>query len=427
MCWPTTASPRHGETLTIEIDSDRHWDRSPSLATASHIVYTPVAGFTGTDTFNYHFRDEPGAMHVATLPSTYWSTFPAACPVSCSWMWTTTASTVSRFRTRWHDRHPDGNECPGRASGPGACHQCHRLLRVRGPGTRKYTLSESQPEFLLDGVDSIGTQGGTAGNDQLTIQLDQDTHGEDNNFGERGREAKRISITDFLSTTPRDGVLVASDSGNGATRWYAIEGGWTHAADLMVELKDESNTVRVDVEDNDSHMYYASVAYRDVQTIQPLSGANGTQLMRVVAAPSVLHPNAFVGEGDSAAEGEAAAHPARSGAEGEASGVVASSFQSSIIVQTDMATDTDDSGQLLLVPGTLDSNPEPNELAEAEAAAVVDSVASVDSVMVEIGFEQQAENHSADELAGLMQGEDDDFTASADEFFGDSLLTDEPL
>jgi len=51
------------------------------------------------------------------------------------------------------------------------------------PGT--YTLTETQPAGYLDGIDTIGTPGGTAGNDVFSnIVLAAGVNGVDNNFGE---------------------------------------------------------------------------------------------------------------------------------------------------------------------------------------------------------------------------------------------------
>src|SRR5262249_9178578 len=51
------------------------------------------------------------------------------------------------------------------------------------PGT--YTLTETQPQNYLDGKDAIGTQGGTASNDQFSnFTLQSGTQGVNNNFGE---------------------------------------------------------------------------------------------------------------------------------------------------------------------------------------------------------------------------------------------------
>ncbi len=48
-----------------------------------------------------------------------------------------------------------------------------------------YTITETQPAGWLDGLDSVGTQGGTTGNDVLSdINLAPGVNGTDNNFGE---------------------------------------------------------------------------------------------------------------------------------------------------------------------------------------------------------------------------------------------------
>ncbi|WDE05182.1 DUF11 domain-containing protein [Thalassomonas viridans] len=53
------------------------------------------------------------------------------------------------------------------------------------PGS--YSLTQAQPQAWLDGRESLGSLGGTAGNDEFTaIQLNADNNGEDYNFGERG-------------------------------------------------------------------------------------------------------------------------------------------------------------------------------------------------------------------------------------------------
>src|SRR5262249_5396012 len=50
------------------------------------------------------------------------------------------------------------------------------------PGT--YVLTETQPDEYLDGKDTVGTQGGTAGDDVLSnIVLLAGVDGTDNNFG----------------------------------------------------------------------------------------------------------------------------------------------------------------------------------------------------------------------------------------------------
>ncbi len=290
-------------------------------------------------------------------------------------------------------------------------------------------ISEIQPEFLLDGVDSIGTQGGTVGNDSFTIELDQDTVGEENNFGERGREAKRISLSDFLSTTPRDSVLIASHAETGSTKWYAIEGGWIQAAELSAAITAE--TLQLDVEGTDDRMHYATISYMDIAQVRSMPGANGTLLARVVGSANDLfqtvevdfsNPDQPEGEADttpvgSLAEGEA-------DAEGEATATLATMMHEPITVQTDAATEGATEDLMLVSPeapttGSLFDSP-----AEGEAKTVAQSTASIDSVLVEIGFEEDSD--TVERLIEGMQEDEDDFAAAADELFSDLAATDEP-
>lgn len=49
----------------------------------------------------------------------------------------------------------------------------------------QYTLSQEQPSGVSDGIDTIGSQGGTVSeNDEFTIALAEGVHGVENNFGE---------------------------------------------------------------------------------------------------------------------------------------------------------------------------------------------------------------------------------------------------
>lgn len=71
-----------------------------------------------------------------------------------------------------------------------------------------YQLSETQPNGFIDGKDSIGTQGGAAGNDLLTnITLAQGTNGEHNNFG----ELPAAELSGFVYFDANDNGIKESD------------------------------------------------------------------------------------------------------------------------------------------------------------------------------------------------------------------------
>ena len=77
------------------------------------------------------------------------------------------------------------------------------------PGT--YTLSETQPQGFLDGKDSIGSSGGTVGDDLIsTINLSQDSQASGYNFG----EIKTASIGDrFWLDSNADGIQNEAENG----------------------------------------------------------------------------------------------------------------------------------------------------------------------------------------------------------------------
>ena len=66
-----------------------------------------------------------------------------------------------------------------------------------------YTIKEEQPWAFVDGMDTIGTPGGTTGNDEFSnIVLPPDFDGVDNNFGELGLIPPLVSKS--LLTWPLD-------------------------------------------------------------------------------------------------------------------------------------------------------------------------------------------------------------------------------
>ncbi len=82
----------------------------------------------------------------------------------------------------------------------------YRFANLR-PGT--YTLTETQPAGFDDGSDAIGSQGGTAGDDQFSnIVLFAGVLGADNNFGEILAERADLSIV--KTSTPASVVVGAT-------------------------------------------------------------------------------------------------------------------------------------------------------------------------------------------------------------------------
>jgi hypothetical protein len=112
-------------------------------------------------------------------------------------------------------------------------------------------------------------------------------------------------------------VLVTTTS-DGTGQWYAVEGGWSHAKMLQVQYVAAAATANFNVTTADAQQYSTVLNYRLRDQVQWLAGSGSNQLVRVVASPSVLFPNADC----ACAEGESSLAPTTlaDDAEGEASG-----------------------------------------------------------------------------------------------------------
>lgn len=92
-----------------------------------------------------------------------------------------------------------------------------------------YTLKETQPAGYLDGQDSIGSQGGSVGDDQFSdVTLDPGTNGTNNNFGE-------------LPTTSISGFVYADLNNNGIKE--SGESGIAGATVTLAGNDDQGNSV----------------------------------------------------------------------------------------------------------------------------------------------------------------------------------------
>lgn len=67
----------------------------------------------------------------------------------------------------------------------------------------KYEITQTQPATMFDGLDTVGTQGGTLANDKISsIVLDPAEEGTGNNFGELGLLPQFVTKRLFLASTP---------------------------------------------------------------------------------------------------------------------------------------------------------------------------------------------------------------------------------
>ncbi|HUG70621.1 MAG TPA: tandem-95 repeat protein [Pirellulaceae bacterium] len=185
------------ETLTVVSVNGTNTIGTVSLVTGS-VRYTPPALFpstglaTGTDTFTYTIDDGSGLTAQATVTVTVADFIPGS---------------LSGFV--YIDTDNDGIRDPGEEGFEGVTITLSGTNNFGNPVSRQtttasngsytfadlapgnYTITQTQPIGerngvpIVDGKDTIGSQGGTvSANDQFTITLTEGTAGINNNFGE---------------------------------------------------------------------------------------------------------------------------------------------------------------------------------------------------------------------------------------------------
>ena len=173
------------------------------------VVYTPVDGFSGTETFSYTIQDEDGNQSTATVTVTV---------AEGSGSVETGSSSLSGHV--YIDADGDGGFGSSEMGLPGvlitlsgtteAGNAVYRQRLTDDDGhysfddlpAGTYSLTESQPEIMTDGEDSTSVAGAVVGDDVLSgIVVGDDDSFEDNNFGEGEVRSGYITVRMFFVST----------------------------------------------------------------------------------------------------------------------------------------------------------------------------------------------------------------------------------
>ncbi|HEY2412186.1 MAG TPA: Ig-like domain-containing protein, partial [Pirellulaceae bacterium] len=272
-------TPTAGGTAAISSDSQS-------------ILYTPAANFQGQDTFTYTAKDNTGATQTAT----------ATVNVNATTTNTTTTGTLSGFV--YFDVNNNGLFDTGelaigdvtitltgtKTSDSSAVNLTAKTgsdgsysFSTLDPGS--YTLKETQPAFIIDGQDAIGSQGGTVGSDQFTITLAAGTTGTDNNFGELGRDITTISIKDFFASNSQNDGIAAFDS-SGSELWQTLDSNVWQGFSAET-FSTTASALNVSATNSAAQPVSASVSTSS-PSVELISQAGGDSLYRLTATPTNL-------------------------------------------------------------------------------------------------------------------------------------------
>ena len=259
-------------------------------ADGKSVLYTPATNFVGTETFTYTVRDPGGLTSTATVTVNVQNFIPSNLSGRVY---------IDSNKSGAYDagEAPIGNvliTLTGTADGNQAV---NTTLRTNADGTYSftnlapgtYTIKQSQPAFMDDGRETVGSQGsdGTTVNDQIIVTLAQNTNGTDNNFGEYGMPLTLFRVPDLFAKRQRNFVTAAVGTTN-TTSWGLPSGAWSQYTSQTLSLTSDGKSVKVQVTDESNATQETTVALTDTARIQQLQEANGQKLVRLLGAPSLF-------------------------------------------------------------------------------------------------------------------------------------------
>jgi hypothetical protein len=149
------------------------------------------------------------------------------------------------------------------------------------PGT--YSITEEQPAFMRDGIDTAGNTASLLANDKFGMVLPLlGTPGGviGNNFAERGLDPSVISISDILSSSTGDGLILAI---NGSTQlWYTRLTGWTNLKSCTCVLSGDTSTATFTFTDMQNNVYTRTISQVGNPRFRIMGrGTDGSELIRL--------------------------------------------------------------------------------------------------------------------------------------------------
>lgn len=174
------------------------------------------------------------------------------------------------------------------------------------PGT--YTITQEQPAFMRDGIDTAGNTATVIANDQIRMVLPLlgvpgGIHG--NNFAERGLDPGSISINEILASSSGNGLILAANGTN--QLWTSQLAGWTNLKSCSIVLSPNTSTATLTFTDMQNNVSIRTISQVGNPRFRLMGRAtDGSELIRIegTAADFGLNLMAANSQGQQA-EGEA--------------------------------------------------------------------------------------------------------------------------
>jgi cyclophilin family peptidyl-prolyl cis-trans isomerase len=259
------------------------------------ILYTPEAGFEGTETFTYTLDDGSGETATATVTVDVLKYVPRDISGDALLYGANGLGGLDLSLAGTDDFDEDVlRTAESRTDGSFS-------FAGIAPGT--YEISRDSSVFLLDG-------------DVMRITVESAMDDDDDTgstFDAPGRKAKFLTIADLLVTAPKQSplspeysVTVAVEPGVG-DHWYSVDAGWEEYVSGGFELSADLGELTVSAVDDAGVEFVGTVDTSDVSMVKWLGEENGVYLLRLDATPDEIGLEVVGGSGEAEGEGEGSA------------------------------------------------------------------------------------------------------------------------
>jgi len=281
------SDPDPAETLTITAVGTPSNGGTVAIVNGK-IEYTPAPNFVGTETFTYTVTDAGGLSDTVTVTVNVAEFVP---------------SHISGYV--YVDSNGNGVKDPGEAPLAGvtitlqgtpsggttvtktAVTDANGRYEFRDLAPAVYTVTQTSPAFMVDGAESIGSIPATiSANDQFTIDLPQDTHASNFNFGERGRAAATVSIRDLFASRTHNFLMIAVDATTGS-QWSIAKGTWQGYTNVSAKLTTSGSVsiLKLDATNPQSQAQSANIPLPDSR-VELLGVSGNWRLYKIIANPA---------------------------------------------------------------------------------------------------------------------------------------------
>ena len=295
-----TIAPDTGETLTITATGTLDQGGTATIATdGKSLLYTPATDFSGQETIPYTITDGTSETAQATITVDVVDYIPSKLAgkvyldadndgLHGGSEMILAGVTVTLEGTDFHDVAVSQTRTTDSRGG----YEFSDLA----PGS--YVISQLQPAYLIDGQESVGSQGGSnSQNDQIVVELSENTNGEENNFAERGREASTFTLADFTADA-RASSLVGSFGDQVEEQWVALDTSWDEYEATNVIWYENSHTLVINVSGDDEAVSSAVLSWEAGDPIRQLGNDLLFPLITLDGESSDVGFSALTGETD---------------------------------------------------------------------------------------------------------------------------------